>query len=63
LLDHLKKQPWAHTSLLNVTVKDGVVDLWGMAVSDMEKQAFRVAAEGIDGVKAVHDTFVRSLGA
>jgi CBS domain-containing protein len=63
LLEHLKKQPWAHTSLVNVIVQDGIVDLWGMAVSDTEKQAFRVAAEGIPGVKAVHDDFVRSLGA
>jgi CBS domain-containing protein len=63
LLQHLKKQPWAHTSLLNFLVQDGIVDLWGMAVSDKERQAFRVAAEGIPGVKAVHDDFVRSLGA
>jgi signal-transduction protein with cAMP-binding, CBS, and nucleotidyltransferase domain len=24
----LKEQPWAHTSLLNVTVNGGIVDLW-----------------------------------
>ena len=32
LLAHLKAQPWAHTGLLNVTVSDGVVHLWGIRV-------------------------------
>ncbi len=55
LLKHLKTQPWAHTSLLNVTVRDGVVQLWGMTTSRAEKEAIRVAAESIHGVRAVND--------
>jgi CBS-domain-containing membrane protein len=55
LLAHLKAQPWVHTSLLNVTVNDGVVDLWGVTQSDVEKQALRVAAETMPGVRAVKD--------
>jgi CBS domain-containing protein len=58
LLAHLKTQPWAHTSLLNVTVNDGVVDIWGITRSDAEKQALRVAAETTPGVRAVHDNIV-----
>ena len=55
LLAHLQSQPWAHTSLLNATVNGGVVDLWGLTVSDAEKTAIRVAAENMPGVRAVND--------
>lgn len=58
LLAHLKAQSWAHTSLLNVTVTDGVVDLWGMTNSETEKKAIRVAAETTPGVRAVNDNLV-----
>ena len=58
LLAHLKSQPWAHAALLNVTVNDGVVDLWGMTSSDTERTAIRVAAESILGVRAVNDRLV-----
>ncbi len=55
LVAHLRSQSWAHTDLLNVTVNDGVVDLWGIPDSDIERTAIRVAAEGISGVRAVND--------
>jgi CBS-domain-containing membrane protein len=55
LLDHLKAQPWTHTSLLNITVNDGVVDLWGVVQSEAERKALRVAAEMTAGVRAVND--------
>ena len=55
VLSHLRGQPWAHTSLLNVTVSDGVVDLWGMTYSDAERKAIRIAAESTAGVRAVND--------
>jgi osmotically-inducible protein OsmY len=58
LMAHLKAQPWAHTSLLNVTVHDGVVDIWGITRSDAEKQALRVAAETMPGVRSVNDNVV-----
>lgn len=58
LLAHLKAQPWAHTLLLNVIVTDGVVDLWGMAHSETERTAIRVAAEAMPGVRAVNDNLV-----
>ena len=31
--------------LLNVTVANGIVDLWGIAESDAERKAIKVAAE------------------
>jgi len=55
LLAHLNAQPWAHTQLLNVTVNDGVVDLWGFVKSETERKAIRVAAESMAGVRAVND--------
>ena len=58
LLAHLKEQRWAHTGLLNVTVNDGVVNLWGMTSSDEERKAIRVAAETTRGVRAVNDNMV-----
>jgi CBS domain-containing protein len=53
LLAHLRAQPWTHTSQLNVTVKDGVVDVWGICHSDAEREAVRIAAENVPGVHAV----------
>jgi CBS domain-containing protein len=59
LLAELKKQPWAHVYKLNVTVTDGVVDLWGLVESDKERQAIKVAAEAIPGVATVNDHLKR----
>ncbi len=58
LMAHLKAQPWAHTSLLNVTVNDGIVDIWGITRSEAEKKALRVAAETTPGVRAVNDNVI-----
>ena len=58
LLAHLQEQSWAHTTLLNVTVSNGVVDLWGFTSSDGERTAIRVAAESTPGVCAVNDNLV-----
>lgn len=55
LLAHLKAQAWAHTDLLNATVRDGVVNLWGFSSSEVEKTAIRVAAEQTPGVRAVNN--------
>ena len=54
LMAHLKAQRGL-TGLLNVTVNDGVVDLWGITRSDAESKAIRVAAETAAGVRAVND--------
>jgi CBS-domain-containing membrane protein len=53
LMAHLERQPWAHTHQLNVTVNNGVVDIWGVTFSESERDAIRVAAENIPGVRAV----------
>jgi CBS domain-containing protein len=55
VLKHLNSQRWAHTAHLNVTVNGGVIDLWGLAASEAERHAIRVAAENTPGVRAVND--------
>jgi osmotically-inducible protein OsmY len=44
--------------MLNVTVHDGTVDLWGLVASEDEKKAARIAVEIIPGVKAVNDNLM-----
>jgi CBS-domain-containing membrane protein len=58
VLARVQAQPWAHTSHLNVTVTDGIVDLWGATYSEIERKAIRVAAEGVPGVRTVNDHLV-----
>jgi CBS-domain-containing membrane protein len=58
LMAKLKTQSWAHSGLLNATVNDGVVDLWGFSGSETERRAVRVAAETTPGVRAVNDHMI-----
>jgi CBS domain-containing protein len=58
LLDELKKQSWAPVGLIDVVVKDGVVKLTGALTDERERQAIRVAAENIAGVKKVEDHLI-----
>jgi CBS domain-containing protein len=47
------KQRWAPH--INVVVRDGVVELWGVITDDRARDAFIVAAENVPGVKDVQD--------
>jgi CBS domain-containing protein len=58
LIQHLEQQPWADGSVVNITVADGVVGLWGIINSENERRALRVAAEGTPGVTAVDDHLI-----
>jgi CBS-domain-containing membrane protein len=55
LLTELRSQRWAEASPDNITVKDGIVHLWCSYISDRERRALIVAAEGIPGVRGVED--------
>ena len=44
--------------LINVVVRDGVVELWGLIVDERQREALKVAAENTPGVKAVKDHLV-----
>ena len=58
ILTRFKNEPWAQTCLINVTVNQGTADLWGIAESEAQKKAFRVAAEVTPGVCAVNDNLI-----
>jgi CBS domain-containing protein len=53
ILAEFGKLPWAANKLVDVTVKDGVVDLWGSFTAFRQDEAAVVAAENITGVKEV----------
>ena len=55
LLDSLNKERWAPVGALDVSVRDGVVDLWGSITDERERPALIVAAENTVGVTAVRD--------
>jgi CBS domain-containing protein len=58
LLGELAQQPWAPTALMNVIVKDGIVELWGAVTDERERQAIVIAAENLAGVREVRDHMV-----
>lgn len=58
LIARLQNQPWGKTGLVNITVANGVVGLWGLVDSDVERRAVRVAAEAIPGVTGIEDHLV-----
>jgi CBS domain-containing protein len=59
LIAELKKHSWSHVHNLNVTVTNGVADLWGFAETEKERQAIRIATESVPGVVAVNDHLMR----
>ena len=55
LMAELKRQSWAPIALIDIVVRDGVVELWGTITDERERQAIIVATENIPGVKGVKD--------
>jgi CBS domain-containing protein len=51
----LARQPWAPLALIDIIVKDGIVDLWGTITDERVRQAIIVLAENVPGVKQVND--------
>jgi len=58
LLAEIQKEQWAPAATANVVVHDGVVELWGVIVDERQRDALKVAAENIPGVKAVKDHMI-----
>jgi CBS domain-containing protein len=54
----LAKVAWVPRDGLSITVTDGVVDLNGVILEEKEREALRVVAENVAGVKAVEDHLV-----
>jgi len=55
VMAQFKSEQWSKHSLLNATVQGGTVKLWGIVDSEAEKEAARVAAEQVFGVKAIEN--------
>jgi CBS domain-containing protein len=53
--DEIKAQPWLESAYINLSVKDGVVDLYGVVDSDDQRRALRILVEGVSGVQKVED--------
>jgi CBS-domain-containing membrane protein len=53
ILAALGEQHWAPK--VNVVVKDGAVELWGIIADERERQACIVVAENVAGVKQIYD--------
>ncbi|MDB5607950.1 MAG: hypothetical protein JWP25_4850 [Bradyrhizobium sp.] len=54
VIDAIEKNDWSPFGL-SVIVKEGIVRLSGVITEERSRQAAIVAAEGIEGVKKVHD--------
>jgi CBS domain-containing protein len=55
VMAQFKSEKWSKSSLLNATVQDGTVKLWGIVDSQVEKRAAQVAAELVDGVRVIEN--------
>jgi CBS domain-containing protein len=55
ILDEIDKGWWASSRAINVTVRDGVVELSGAVTDDRVREALRVAAENAPGARQVVD--------
>lgn len=58
LIAEIDRQAWSPRSLVDVAVHDGVVELRGCVLNDPQRQALKVVAENIPGVKSVEDHLV-----
>lgn len=55
LTAELERQPWWRSTTSNVIVTDGVVHYFGTVEAEQERQAARIAAENVPGVRRVED--------
>ena len=58
LVSEETKQSWAPPVQTNFIVRNGVVHMWGIVTNEHQRQALKVMAENIPGVKAVRDHIV-----
>jgi CBS domain-containing protein len=58
LMQELQKHSWAPLVAIDIVVTDGIVKLSGAIFDDRQRQALRVAAENIPGVKEVEDHLI-----
>jgi CBS domain-containing protein len=57
VIARLSAERWC-PAMLNVTVRDGAVELWGYVYSNEEKRAARIAVESTPGVTVIADNLM-----
>ena len=62
VMGEFERLPWGLKSEGSVIVDNGVVHLWGFVPSDDEREALRIAALAVPGVKNVLDHTIRFAG-
>jgi CBS domain-containing protein len=55
LIDKMRSESWLDSSYVSVTVRDGVVELWGLIKSADQRNGLKVLVEETEGVKQVED--------
>ena len=58
IFDDIQREPWGPRYSIDVVVRDGRVDFWGTLFEERERQALRVVAENVPGVREVHDHMI-----
>jgi CBS domain-containing protein len=58
ILSKLRETSWAPLSLVNIIVRDGIVQLWGAILDGRQRDALLVVAENAPGVRLVEDHLV-----
>ena len=58
--DEIRRQTSASLSGVSIIVVNGIVYLWGIADTEADKNAIRIAAENVAGISSVHD-FLNTL--
>jgi len=53
--ERMEAQRWLDAALVNISVKDGAVELWGAVASDEQRRALRILVQGVSGVQRVED--------
>ena len=56
IVTELVSQSWGEHAPIDISVRDGIVQLWGPVYDKRVAQALRVAAENVPGVKGVEVT-------
>jgi CBS-domain-containing membrane protein len=55
IVARLERKPWIQPSIVNVAVRDGIVELTGLADSEAQRRAVRIVVETTPGVRVVQD--------
>jgi osmotically-inducible protein OsmY len=58
LRTRMRAEPWVQSLYINTVVENGIVSIYGIVGSAQQRQALRVLAETVPGVREVKDDMV-----